>query len=196
MKTQRSTERSTGGPRDGPTVHGARNSWRWCPQPGCLQDEGVSLGGFSHANQCWGFYFTRHADKSTQTLPPERLRKHSQAHTPATKNLRGPSRSFALLEVPATGLAETHAPPLHVADHGAERVRADARNSATETPGKHATSLRVAVGELAFLLAQAGVDLAPERVVCLLGTRLAVASGLIFGMPRKPSCVLGSRWME
>ena len=69
---------------------------------------------------------------------------------------RGASHSFALLEVPAAGLAQEHASPLHVADHGAERAWADAQNSAAETPDKGAPRLRVAVGDLSFLLAQKG----------------------------------------
>ena len=67
----------------------------------------------------------RHAGKYTRN-PCSGATSQTLTNTlPPKKALRGPTRSFALLEVPTTRLAQKRAPPLHVADHGAERARAD-----------------------------------------------------------------------
>ena len=56
MKIQRSTERSTG--RSTGRSHGPRApiSWRWRPQPGCLQDQGSCARPIQHRNKAPTFY--------------------------------------------------------------------------------------------------------------------------------------------
>ena len=115
MNIQRSTERSTG--RSTGRSHGPRApiSWRWRPQPGCLQDQGY-LEQLHACERILGTSMARnrqrYAGKHT-TLAPERHRKRSHTHTRTHTHTH--TRTHAHTHTRTHAHTHTHTPAYHFA---------------------------------------------------------------------------------